>query len=177
MKRILTDVVTIDPGLGGTGWAYWYSMNVSPTNITKKARPPDFTGVLRVPKKIKDWEDKAYGYSKLFEQLVKRSLPEADEDGRLFVIEFPQLFSSSSISFASAQRGDLFKLSYLVGMYSQIIYSSKVPSEIDLVSPNAWKGQLTKKATNKRIMRTIKKKYRDHEADAVGIGLYLQGKL
>ena len=77
---------------------------------------------------------------------------------------------------SAAASGDLFRLTYQVGVLADALdrVFERLPI---LLSPHEWKGQLDKKALAARIWRALETKYRDHEADAVGIGLHIQGRL
>ena len=91
------------------------------------------------------------------------------------IIENVELFGGSSISHASAVKGDLFKLSMEIG--ALINDFRKKGCEVYLVSPRTWKGQLN--YTQLRFI--LKEKFKitvknDHEASAIGIGLWALGR-
>lgn len=95
---------------------------------------------------------------------------------RHVIFEEVELWSGSSVSFASASRGDLFKLAYLIGAYVNTVQHSG--GHAYLVSPRRWKGQLN----YKQLRHILDKKFSitvntDHEASAVGIGLWAKGLL
>lgn len=164
-------LIAIDPGLfGHTGFAIWYRQRVKMSDI-KEFKLYDLTPQITGKVKRTDfsWEADARhiahhlrAYASRFEQAV---------------IEMPEFWSGSAKSFTSTARGDLFKLSFLVGA---IYYAlSRIGVNVTLVSPRQWKGQLSKEMVNRRIQRILNNKehYPDHEADAVGIGLYAMEKL
>ncbi|GAG10075.1 unnamed protein product [marine sediment metagenome] len=155
-------VLTGDPGIGGTGWAYWLEI-ARPCEpslpLLSDAKTTSKTGFEAV-EILWNW----------FDGLVDVLRPET------VVMEFPKLWSSSGVSQGSAAKGDLFKLTYLIGGYGRIV-SERTRKPMVLISPAGWKGQLPKKVVDARIKLAIGKKYRNHESDAVGLGLSLQGAL
>ncbi len=97
----------------------------------------------------------------------------------LVFIEEP-LFISTAGGRAVAGRGDLVKLTLLAGSYWGAINSLRM--ETTFVPVRDWKGQLPKKVVEERIRLLLGKKFRDltlldHEWDAIGIGLWVQGFL
>jgi hypothetical protein len=90
------------------------------------------------------------------------------------IIENVELFGGSSISHASAVKGDLFKLSMEIG--ALISDFRKKDCTVYLVNPRTWKGQLN----YKQLRFILKEKFNivvknDHEASAIGIGLWAKG--
>ena len=74
--------------------------------------------------------------------------------------------------------GATLKLAYLVGCIAQVIFHQDI--SFTLIPVRTWKGQLPKQVVMSRIVRAFAPpvgKYRDHEADAVGMGLAAQGGL
>ena len=166
-----SNVLTIDPGVHATGWAFWEYLD---RQFLGEHQRPDDSGVIRSRAKV--WEEAAASVWNDLETVMVMN------DPMLIVIEFPGLWSSNAASHASAAKGDLFKLAYLVGGMGHVISergdvdstTAKFPI---LLSPAEWKGQLPKKVVMGRIKRAYGRKYRDHEADSVGLGLFLQGGL
>lgn len=161
--QFLNGILTIDPGVRSTGWAYWRALN--PRSLV-----PDAHGVWTASKKI-NWQRAAQRIAALFNGYLLR------RDVKRVVIEWPQLWTGSAKSMSSGTDGDLFKLSYLVGALDRCFSSSHRDDIAILVPPNQWKGQLSKKVVLNRIEKRIGVRYGDHEGDAVGIGLYLLGML
>ncbi len=160
-------ILFIDPGITGSGCAFWKELV---RKADGKASPPDITEVLSPPTKD-SWPSRVRMLSAWMHGLVHSLLPTH------IVIEFPELWSGSAISQASASTGSLFKLTYLVGAYGEIA-RDHIGREPVLVSPNTWKGQLSKVAVKARIARALdNEEYREHIADAVGMGLAVQGRL
>ncbi len=163
---ILEDIMTIDPGLGGTGWAYWDELS-----RPNKAIAPDKAGVI--PPQHGDVYQRIYRIALLVSEEVKRRGVDR------LVIEAQELWTSDETSMAATSSGRLFNLVMLVGgIITESLRCKRLNStNICLVRPTTWKGQLSKRAIDNRIKRAIGKKYPDHIADAVGIGLDIQDKL
>lgn len=70
------------------------------------------------------------------------------------------------------------KLVFLVGGLGHV--ARRVSGVLPVfITPEEWKGQLPKKVVLARLAKAFGKdrKFRDHEADAVGMGLAAQGGL
>lgn len=149
--------MTVDPGLGGTGWALFESFD----------KPPSHYGVLEDRKG--KWVDRARRIANDFGGLVRGF------ENPAVIIEWPGFWGGSVKSFASMERGDLFKLCFLIGNMSA--WCENPPH---LISPQVWKGQLSKEAVKNRIIRAYGAEWKevgDHIADAIGIGLAMGSKL
>ena len=147
--------MTIDPGLNGhTGWAKWYGNIPTPykTGVTKA-----WTG--------EHWEQEA--------RLTALEILTASNGVNAVFIEMPEFWAGSVKSYTSTAKGDLFKLSFLVGCISAAL--GTVP--LNLLTPRQWKGQLKKAMVDRRIFAAIGKEYPEHISDAVGMGLFLKGML
>lgn len=152
-------ILAIDPGYGGTGWALFESGRYYKS------------GIIRLPAGAKSrLSDEAI--SKLimheFHNLIMKFKPDK------VVIETMTFWSGSGKSYVSTAKGDLFKLTMLVGMFFAVCVYADI--ECKTISANIWKGQLSKKAVKNRLKRYLNIEFREHEADAVGIGLYELGK-
>ena len=159
-------VIAVDPGLGGTGCAYWAEIKrVADTPIMPKRMK------LLVAKRDPDWLHRVWSVRRKFELILKRWRP------KLAVIEYQQLWSGSAVSMASASSGDLFKLTLLTGVLASA--ANKAKAKVVLVTPGQWKGQLSKDTTRRRMVRAFGPSgvFQDHVEDAVGIGLAMQGRL
>lgn len=184
---VMRNVLFVDPGLGGVGWAFFPQVYVS----GNPAKPPSDTGVLRVPGGIaargrkvegRDWQTRCGVLCTEFLALLSSFAPD------YVVIEFPALWSASAKSFASAapkrsEPGDLFKLAYLVGGFGEMVRRETGLSPT-LVEARDWKGQLPKKVVITRFRKqfpdweTVQgKRVGNHEGDAVGMGIAAQGSL
>ena len=176
-KRIRTiyhDVLLIDPGLKGTGYAFYRTIVTSrPRGTVLSADELGlYTGVFR-PKGSKTWEGKVSDACAWLNGVVGGIKP------RLVVIEYPELWTGSAVSMASASTGKLFKLAYLVGGFGEVIRRLPCTRLPVLVTPPEWKGQLPKEVVIDRINKTIEglDRIRDHEGDAIGMGVAAQGLL
>ena len=167
-----TGVVTLDPGLGGTGWAYWdYQHN--------QERAPSAVGIVR--DKIKN-DTLAARCEALASSLVftlnnfDRLIP-ASRSSTAVIIEFPQHMASAAG--IAAQAGSVYKLTFLCGYLA----CSLQPCDVHVVTPQEWKGQLPKTIIQSRLERVLGKKtcrdlgIKTHAWDAVGIGLWAMGRL
>ena len=160
--------IFIDPGLGGTGVAIYKSTSLyypSPVYPVK-------TFVLTAPQKLK-WSLRCVYYWKALEKELE------GVNIVLVQIESSNLWEANAISHAASVKGDLFKLAYLTGGFGHILSTSPRESIIDFIAPFEWKGQMTKRAVITRIKRRLPnlKNLKDHEADAIGMGLAFQNLL
>lgn len=95
------------------------------------------------------------------------------------VIELPQVYRASR---SKGDPNDLIRLAVLVGRLQQL--AEVRGSEVTLVQPATWKGQVPKDVHHKRLMErlcreelekleSLHKTYRHNALDAVGLGLWL----
>ena len=158
-------LISIDPGLGGTGWALWTG-----------SKTPDAVGIVRDTARdeilsVRCWEMK----EKLF-----KALSSADRGwwrtSSFVYIEMPQHMGGRKG--IAAQAGSVYVLTFLVGYLAARLH----PATVITVNPMEWKGQLPKDVVQRRIERTLGlKKCKDlniktHAWDAVGIGLFALGR-
>jgi hypothetical protein len=154
---------TIDPGLSGTGWVEW-----TPRGKIRRA------GVLQ--EKLEDanrwWVRGGLMAAKLINILLP--LPHSN-----VVIEFPMYMES--VSGLAASKGSTLKLAFLIGCYAEALRKRKCV--VQLITPMDWKGQLPKDVVINRVHRFYPKDeceeigIKSHAYDAVGIGLWIRGKL
>lgn len=164
----LPRAVCVDPGLGGTGLAFWKVL--AKPQIGRPPAPID-TAVLRATGK-KEWTERVADIGDNFWVVIK------EWKVLSCVFEFQSLWTDSATSMASAADGDLFKLTYLTGYLARVFQEFTGHSNTSyLVKPGEWKGQLSKGAIDRRIKRAIGMQYGNHIADAVGIGLQVMGVL
>lgn len=161
----LPNTLFVDPGLGGTGWAFFPLITKHPP----KALPPDSHGCFR-PKQSHSWELRACEVGAWFHGLLRGT------GVQHVVMEFAEVYLTNAVSMSAAQSGDLFKLVYLVGVLGEVTRMECGNAPI-LVKPKAWKGQLPKDVVIRRLQETFGKRFHQHEADAVGMGLAAQGLL
>lgn len=154
-------VFSIDPGLSGTGWAYWLDGVLLEVGI--------------VHDKAKD-DVLAARCAGIAEQFIGYIGPMRSPDVDVF-IEMPQAMANAKG--IAAQAGAVYKLTFLVGYLARAVY----PCEVTVVQPIEWKGQLPKDVVQRRVERILGVKtcralnIRSHVWDAVGIGLWAHGRL
>lgn len=166
LDKKLFSVLFIDPGIGGTGFAFFEELTTSP----RKLESPTSIGVV-VPKKSIHWQARVKDICAWFDGLCSRLQP------RVVVLEWPEVWEGSMKSQASATSGNLGKLFYLVGGLGEVARRN-CPCLPVLVSAKEWKGQLSKKAVGMRLNRKLPLRiFKNHEEDAVAMGLAAQGLL
>ena len=178
-------LVTCDPGVQGTGLAYWrygaFSRNGFPVF-------PELTGCIRGRRNLKGRDRVADVISRA--GLWLANLPAAPA---VFVVELPGLWEGNAVSHAAAVKGDTFGLAYLAGRLAGEVAAcglglpSRHAPDIWTVSPQEWKGQLPKATVDRRIVAAWAKYapgcvmppefLQDHVSDAVGMGLSIGGWL
>jgi hypothetical protein len=148
-------LLTIDPGLRGTGFVVW-----------TRAGTPVRAGVLTPPR---TYEFQARALWLAFE--VQRIVAPTKRD--LVICEFPE-YQASAARAMGWQTGDLQKLTFLTGVFAGILY----PGVFIPVTPSKWKGQLPKSVVEARVTKrlgrdTIRRLgIHTHAFDAAGIGLW-----
>ena len=148
----------IDPGLSGTGYAVFSSVKDAPLSI----------GVITG--KGNSWEKRAISIGETL----------SDVAGNAGVseiwIELPQYYESDK-GVMVAEKGDLIKLTVTVGVIIGILSQDGI--EVKAVTPNEWKGQLSKELAKRRILKRLGEEacssIKSHAWDATGIGLYAKG--
>ncbi len=154
----LDDTLFIDPGVSGTGWAFF----------PQKGKP-EISGVIR--SQGMEWLETSYAIA-LDLEIV------ADKYDVLHVgIEFPEMWGGSHRSQTSAAQGDLFKLAFLCGSIHQRLQFPDYMRHLALFTVRDWKGQLSKEIVIQRIHKHWGLSPKNHEADAIGMGLAAQGLL
>lgn len=150
LTRTTKKVITVDPGIHSAA-ALWVG-----------ARPKAPSHIFKFNANIKGKE--ALSLSNELATMVNYHKPD------LVIIEQVEFWASSAKSMASASRGNLSLLAYIVG--AMVSGCQGLGIETRLVSPLKWKGQLPYPA----LRRILKNKFgiettSDHEASAIGIGL------
>ena len=145
-------IIAVDAGLGCTGLAFFGEGNLLKTKYFR-------------PKNFLDARNKFFA---LVGEEIGFNIPE-------IIIEGVQSYSSA-ISISAIKKGGLFQLAYVVGIYYAL--SVNWTDHIQIVNAPKWKGQLTKEATQARIIRKLgyTPKCNEHEFDAIGLGLWAQGR-
>lgn len=154
----LTKTLTVDPGFGGTGWAFWRG-DLKP-----------LTGVIKEKKESFNIADRVFKMGNEFSILLELGVNKWDL--QKVIIEGTEAFGSAK-SEKSIKSGNLFKLSYLVGAYMFACKSYGL--EVEIISPQKWKGTMNDQAVALRLDRIAKKydlteKFPLHTREAVGIG-------
>lgn len=170
--RMFGDVgsfMTIDPGLGGTGWAAWSRAGWS------KLEAPIGSGSFAPDEAMPWWircselADRIQDTARAFSCMV-------------FYMELPQFMESAGAGMSAARKGDLVKLSWLAGQIGgRLTQGSTI--QCAPVPIGSWKGQLPKDVCHRRVMDRLgplgwsPETKASHEMDAVGIGLFVKGFL
>jgi len=156
---------SIDPGLGGTGWAYWLDGHLMEIGI--------------VHDKAKD-DTLAARCRGIVNQLYV-AMPTPLGASHMF-IEMPQHMANAKG--IAAQAGAVYKLAFLVGYIAHAFMSGRMyHSEVIVVTPMEWKGQLPKDVVQRRVEQRLGRSVcqelniRSHAWDAVGLGLWANGRL
>lgn len=144
--------LTVDPGMN-TGWALW-----GDSNLLKYGQ---------FMQKHLALEEDLKNLFNNFKNLIQETKPH-----RVY-LEYPGVWQNSYVSMAAVNSGDLLKLAAIVGGYASLSNCS-----VHFISPNTWKGQLSKDAVKFRVNRStgISEKS-SHINDAIGIGLFIFKKL
>jgi len=157
-------IITIDPGIDALGWAVWDDYNSS---FFHKLKAPIDSGVCRTDKKL-PWlaktNDMAFEVSELFNRHNKYCHQVA--------CEMPKYMESAKGRVA-ARSDALVKLVFMVGRIAQLAELNGI--QFIPVAVGEWNGQLPKKIMKARVTKRLGIRYREHEYDAVGIGLHLKG--
>jgi len=164
LKKHTSNALCLDPGIGGTGYAMFESLRI-------RQEAPGMVcchGVIKTQER--QWQSGAEDLSGKLIGVLEALKPD------IVAMEIPEMWQSST-SHSSAASGDLFKLCYLCGMFGEVARQFCMKSPI-LLRPTEWKGQLPKEVVIQRIkiiypMLSVF----SHDADAIGIGLHLQGRL
>ena len=162
-ESVFAKVLFVDPGLGGTGFAYFDHIV---TGGTKPEAPKKFD---MYSSKITDWEKKSLDVALWFESIFFTLKPNH------VILEFPEFWEMSLKSNTAVRGGGLFKLAYLTGTLGMVSFQ-RTKKEPTLIAPRDWKGQLPKDSVKRRIQLRFPQLegIRDHETDAIGMGLSAQ---
>lgn len=149
--------MAVDPGLSGTGWVIFRDNN---KNFV-------LNGVINFRGK-EFWDERAMNIAHALCNIAQ------SEDVNRIYCEYPAYFDSVAGQMV-AKRGDLLKLTYLVGCIAGFLE----PIPMILVPVNKWKGQLPKEVVKNRITNILGEKkcrvLKSHDWDACGIGLNAMG--
>lgn len=154
-------IVTIDPGIH-TGYAIFLPEKTQPVKIGQWNLLPKYKSL---DAKLSIMQDKIIEFIEDNFKLLSCSC---------CYIEGVSIYGNSVKSITSAVRGDLTWLSYLIGIY----YASfNGTATAKIISPN-WKGQLNYKQLATHVKAINGQEYKsEHILSAVGMGLFIMGKL
>jgi hypothetical protein len=158
---VIGNLMAIDPGLQGTGFAIWERDH---------PRVPQLTGVVR--------GDGGKNWMRRVDRIAQEVADLADNYGvRLIVCEMMEMQQSARAKMAWS--GDLQRTLVLIGTIHGLT-KSFCPT-FTLTPPSEWKGQLPKSVTIRRVQKCVGRDncerlgIKTHAWDAVGIGLWYQG--
>lgn len=166
--RHIPCVITIDPGVKGTGIAFWDEKKFL------KGVPKLLHCEILSWSRTKEWKGRVEQIIWKFDTLVRYWRPS------LGVIELPAFFGDAGGTMVAA-RGDLVKLTYCAGSLAGCLYAHKIA--VRAITPMAWKGQLSKEQMERRMRRDFPVLFeganppKSHALDAVGLGLYAMGAM
>lgn len=167
MPRRPQCLISLDPGLGGTGWALWQGGDV-----------PHAVGIVRDTAKDESLAVRCWELSKKLHTSIRASVNgDPFLSSTAVVIEMPQHMTNARG--IAAQAGAIYKLTFLVGYLSAMMY----PCPVTVVTPGEWKGQLPKDVVQRRIQAILgdatclRLNIKSHAWDAVGIALWALGRL
>lgn len=170
--------LTIDPGLGGTGYAVFKD--------DPKEWMPHLTGVIQCSEKQGTlWPQRQTEIMDKFNDNLIGTFY-TSKDGwsiKKAYIELPAMFESAKgmacATGESGQDSSLVKLAVLVGRLFESLDGESI--HVEFIRVNDWKGTLPKKVVSARIQERLRlpvtaiTRFGDHACDAVGMGLYVKG--
>jgi Holliday junction resolvasome RuvABC endonuclease subunit len=172
-------ILCIDPGLGGTGWSHWADDFNVRSDAAKTAWRLVDSGAF-TPKGA-SLQDEVADLCKHVIALLRSYVLVEGVHSATVAVEHPQFFQGASATNAS---GALVKLSMAAG--AALAATAGFQNASPLLVPLSWKGNLPKELCCERIKERMRRdtRYRGwcgrtsttHEIDAVGIGLFLQGR-
>lgn len=165
-QRLLThNLMAIDPGLQGTGFAIWHRTNLV---------VPRICGVLRSRHGKGPWLRRVDDIStQVLDLCVYHSIGHV-------VCEMMEMHQSARAKMAWG-GGDLQRTLVLIGTIHGL--TRRHTPKFTLTPPSEWKGQLPKSVTISRVRKClgkhacIKLDIKTHAWDAVGIGLWHLGEI
>lgn len=144
--------ITIDPGISGTGLAFFEDSRLLKWITVRSYRDT--------------WQEKTKGIV----EVIQRHHEEFNFKWSKVFIEWPSNFMGTAKGQVAIGTGSILKLAYLIGLISGSIQGP----EMVLISVQRWKGSLPKKVTQKRAEKFFKQKgFSNHVSDAVGIGQFV----
>lgn len=175
------DLLAVDVGLNGLGWARWAGEGrLGPGAHRQGPRTPDSAGVILVPReaqRTQPWTARA-------EWAMERFMAEAYMGPGMGwpgvqVLEWPEFRAGSAVGHAAAANDSLGMLFFMCGQHFR--QGTLVGMETVLLPVGKWKGQLPKEVVQRRLTRAIGtedgrgRPIETHAWDAIGIGLSWMG--
>lgn len=161
-------LLAIDPGLQGTGLAFWSANKTRPSWV--KVIRPNRPGLASVY----TWIDRARSLAEQIGAIELDMIIATGKEVRI-VCELMEMHQSARAQMMW-KTGDLQRTLVLIGMIA------RTDRSVELVKPSEWKGQLSKAIVERRLREKIGNKACDrlgiesHAWDAVGIGLWALGR-
>ena len=158
-------MISVDPGTGGTGYAVW------------KGNQLKNYGTIHFHSNCETWEQKMKDIGLKFLDMLRDNKP-----AHTIVMESP-VFMRGTGGYMVASAGDLCKLAMLTGHLAARVYDRFIGTQLTLVEPSKWKGQLPKNVVARRVQNLIPSidfkslRISNHAMDAIGIGLWRIGVL
>jgi hypothetical protein len=172
-------ILSIDPGVSGTGICVWDSATWGKKFQVKQGLSfsNHYSNPIHVenfmPHGYDNWVITCEKFHEKLHTIINRYMV------RRVFCEFPQYFASSK-GHAATGKGDIYKLSCLVGVFAGCVW--EYGGEFNCILVNEWKGQLSKDAVIQRIgvrlptLGSSGMHIESHSYDAIGIGLFAQGE-
>lgn len=173
----------VDPGLGGTGVAVFQDIKEG------LIQPPIWYDRITIPREQASWLSRSVQVATWIQVVIQKMRERKLTKWEGVIVEFPEVWGGSLKSNTAVRGGKngnapLLKLASLAGMVTySFLMGMKATSSPNVqaryIKPGEWKGQLKKELVIQRIRRAYgwvdgEPELRDHEADAVGMGLAFQ---
>ncbi len=156
--------MTVDPGLGGTGWAVWDGDKFA------DLVPPIASGVVARHGEGPWWWRAAYMSEEVLQLCWKHHVA-------IGYMEEPE-FMQSFVGGIAARKGDLVKLTATFGMIAGCAFNNHIRPIVPVPIP-MWKGNMKDDLVTRRIVKHLPdynpSSKTSHETDAIGIGLFIKG--
>lgn len=153
------DALFVDPGMS-TGWAFFAD--------SETTQPVVGQFYVRKSGSIQLIEDRLIDVYVDFDSVLKATNP-------LIVYIESAEGRADAAGMQAAMGGSVIILSYVIGVYRALCWQHGI--DCKFILRRKWAGQLSDVAVGKRIERVTGRVYREHERDAVGMGLSIAGKL
>jgi hypothetical protein len=145
--------VSIDPGVH-TGYAVWTGAGLRTT------------GVVCEP----DIDERFEGRLRRLVCTLRDTLPLGMLAAHIEGVEH----HGSAAGIAAERSGSTQKLAYIVGAITYML--EQRGTRVTLHRPSMWKGQMTDSAVDLRVHEELGARFRRHEVEAVGLGLWALGR-